>query len=132
MDARVRSSIEKHLHFQGFKKQPEKVDFFVNYSVTTQDKVDFDSYNTYAGVGPRWGWHGGYGYGGMNIGVSSQNVARTYQKGTIVIDIIDAKSNKLIWRGLGSKKLPSTSSAENMDELIDLVVYSVLAYFPPK
>ncbi len=133
MDARIKGAIDKQLALQGFNKQSPQSDFIVNYSVTTQDKVDFDTYNTYSGFGPGWGWHGSYGHRGMNIGMSStQTVAKTYQKGTLVIDIINSKNNKLIWRGLGSKKLPSTSSAEQMDELISLVVNSILAHFPPK
>lgn len=131
MAVRIKSAIDKQLNFKGFKKQSTNVDFFVNYGVLTQDKVDFDSYNTYSGYGPGWGWHGGYGYGRINLGVSTQTM-KTYQKGTLVIDIIDAKSNKLIWRGLGSKKLPSTSDAQKMDELIDLIALNILAHFPPK
>jgi hypothetical protein len=52
--------------------------------------------------------HMGYGYGGsyyrrgggMNMGMTTSTSREiTYDKGTLVIDIWDAKSEKLVWRG---------------------------------
>ncbi len=45
-----------------------------------------------------WGWGGGFGWGiGMNRTWSSN-----YNEGAIIIDLIDSKTNKLVWQGIGS------------------------------
>jgi len=131
MDARIRNTINQQLALQGYKKVAENADLQLNYSVLTQDKTDIRTYNTYSGYPSRWGWRGGYGYRGMGMG-SSDTVIKTYQSGTLVIDFVDPASNKLVWRGLGSERLPEEKTSEIMDSLVKKVVESVLNKFPPK
>jgi hypothetical protein len=50
--------------------------------------------NTGYGYGPGWGWGGG----GMGMG-SSTTTVRTYEEGTIIVDIYRADDKQLVWRG---------------------------------
>jgi len=137
MYSRITNTINKQLSFQGYSKIDTTPDFFINFDVLTEDKVDVRNYNTYGGYPAGWGWGAGYGhrgyggYGGVYGGYSETTV-KEYKKGTLIIDIIDPTTNQLIWRGLGSKRLPSTSNPEKMDELVFDVVESILKNFPPK
>jgi hypothetical protein len=48
-----------------------------------------------------WGMYGGGyrgGYRGGYVGTTTTTV-RSYQTGTLVVDVWDAKSEKLVWRG---------------------------------
>ena len=56
------------------------------------------------GYGPGWGWDpywggaygAGWGMGGMG---SSTTRVTTYTKGTLIIDVYDAKQKQIVWRG---------------------------------
>ena len=49
--------------------------------------------------GPGWGWDPYWeGYGGIGGG-SSVTTAHTYETGTLIIDIWDAKTNQATFRG---------------------------------
>lgn len=130
MDARIRNSISNQLTVQGFRSDENNSDFLVNYHVITQDKVDIDVYNTYGGYGPSWRWYGGYGYRGMP-GYARVDT-REYTQGTLIIDVIDPTTIQLIWRGMGSKKLPTSLDPDKADALVNEVVASILANFPPE
>ncbi len=135
MDRRIRGSIEQGLVGKGFNTVTSTPDFYVNYSVTTEDKIDVDTYNTYAGYAPGWGWRGGFGYRGMYIGmdmVTTDVDVDQYKEGTLILDIIDPTSGQLIWRGLASKRLPSSTNPEKMNELVNKVVTELLKNFPPE
>jgi hypothetical protein len=54
-----------------------------------------------------------------------------YEEGTLVIDIIDTKSENIAWRGVASGILRDYESTTGMHREIDTVVTRVLAKFPP-
>jgi hypothetical protein len=58
-----------------------------------------------------------------------------YREGTLLIDIIDSTTDKLIWRGTANKRIPKEKglSQEKRQKLIKRAVNAsaVLADFPP-
>jgi hypothetical protein len=60
---------------------------------STQQKHDLNTF--YTGMGGGWGWRG---FGGMGM-ASSTTTASTYTVGTLLVDIYDAKTKQLVWRG---------------------------------
>ena len=74
----------------------ENPDVYVTYHTNEKEEMQLhtDTFGYGAGAGMRW--HGGYG-GAM--GASSTTRTYTYTKGTLIVDIWDAKSEKLVWRG---------------------------------
>ena len=79
----------------------------------------------YDGFGGGWGWRrfGGGGFG------DATTTTETYEVGTLVIDLFDTKTKKLIWRGSASDTL-SNSSNKNIKEL-DNGVEKMFKKFPP-
>ena len=64
-DNRIRKNVGKQMEDKGFiLTQFGPVDFLVNYSVITEERVDIRSYNNYGGYAPGWGYgmHAGRGY----------------------------------------------------------------------
>ena len=55
-----------------------------------------------------------------------------YKEGTIVIEIVDFKSNQLIWQGAAVGALTGLSSPEDADEVVPKAVRDILSKFPPK
>ncbi|SGY82494.1 Putative uncharacterized protein [Moritella viscosa] len=131
MDVRITKAIDKRLVVQGFSFSTAP-DFYVNYSITSEKKTNIRTYNNYSGYGPSWGWGIGYGHRGMSLSAHTETRVDEYQQGSLVIDVIDPTSLELIWRGIGSKRLPESTDAAEMDKLVAEVVKNILSKYPPK
>ena len=98
-------------------------DFLVTYYPIVQNR------KVRTTVRSGWGWgyrpfHGG-------VGVSSSQV-RNYKEGTIVIEIVDFKSNQMIWQGAANGALTGLDNPEDANEVVSRAVRDILAKFPPK
>ncbi len=64
----------------------------------------------YDGFGGGWRWGGGFG--------GTTTTVNTYQVGTVVVDLFDANTKKLIWRGSSSDTLSDKSdkTIKNLDK----------------
>jgi Domain of unknown function (DUF4136) len=82
----------------------------------------------YDGFGGGWGWRrfGGGGLGGFG---DATTTTETYKIGTLVVDLFDAKTKNLIWRGSASDTL-SDKSEKNIKNL-DKGVQKMFDHFPP-
>jgi hypothetical protein len=54
-----------------------------------------------------------------------------YEKGTLVIDIVDTKNRELSWQGLGPKTLGNKTGEKKL-QVVDDIVRRILANFPPQ
>lgn len=103
LDAHIRKSIESQLSSSGLTEVRSNPDVLVTYygSTKTETRLQSDSYGygwgTYGGIG--WGYYG-YGPGYRPVPpVSTTTRVVEYERGTLVVDIVDASSNELVWRG---------------------------------
>jgi Domain of unknown function (DUF4136) len=80
----------------------------------------------YDGFGGGWGWRRGGGFGGFGDATTSTD---TYKVGTLVVDMFDAHTKKLVWRGSASDTL-SDKSDKNIKNL-DKGVQKMFDHFPP-
>lgn len=117
---RILRAIEENLSIKGMSKS-ETPDILV--SIFTKERERVDVYSNNYGYG--WGWspwyYGGY-YGGSSVSRSTE--------GTLYIDLIDAKTNNLVWQGVGNADL-ATSSMEKKEKRINEIVTKILAAYPP-
>ena len=65
------------------------------------------------------------------MGVSSYTTydVQNYKDGSLIIDIIDAKTQKLIWEGVGNKEIDSP--AKDPEKAINEAVATIMSNFPP-
>lgn len=110
--------LEETMVAKGFVKTTNKPDLFVVYHVTTAKKT---SVSTYTGGYYGWGYHG-WGVGYTDVRVDQ------YTEGTLIIDLVDADEEELVWRGWATGTL---EDRPNYDRLRD-VVKGMLAEFPPR
>ncbi|NTV19643.1 MAG: DUF4136 domain-containing protein, partial [Bacteroidales bacterium] len=54
-----------------------------------------------------------------------------YEEGTLIIDIIDAKSDEIAWSGVARGILKNYDTSMQMQRDIDEVVTKIMAQFPP-
>ena len=88
---------------------------------TTQSRQTLNTF--YDGFGGGWRWRGFGGFG------ESTTTADTYKVGTLVVDLFDANTKALIWRGSSSDTL-SDKSDKNIKNL-DKGVQKMFDHFPP-
>ncbi|WP_313114234.1 DUF4136 domain-containing protein [Aequorivita sediminis] len=117
---RILRAIDANLSAKGMSKS-EAPDLLV--SIFTKERERVDVYNNNFGMGWGWSpWYYGTYYGG-------NSVSRTTE-GTLFIDLIDAKTNNLVWQGMGNADLV-TSNMEKKEERIREIVAKILAEYPP-
>ncbi len=118
VEKRIVAAIDENLASKGYTKQATgPTDFVVHFVVTTQEKVDFNTY--YSG----WGYYGWYG--------SSQVVADQYTEGTLVIDVFDSGTKGLAWRGTATGTIDPGATAEQRNLRIQDAVAGIFQRFPP-
>jgi Domain of unknown function (DUF4136) len=121
LDKRVRRAVERELLARGYRKaEDETPDFELQYHVILKDRTKIRSYPS-----GRFGYYSyPYGYEGGIGGVSSYD----YQEGTLILDVIDAHTQQIAWRGwaVGINREGYYSDAK-----VDDVVKRVLERFPP-
>jgi len=130
VDQRVRDAIETQMGAKGFRKVDSgDPSFRVGYHLILDDRVDYQTVNTYYGGG--WGYRGVYGrYGGPGYG-ASQTYANEYTMGTIIIDFFDVASKELVWRGSGEGKVHESTTPQERQQRAGEAVRMILDQFPP-
>ncbi|MCX6219039.1 DUF4136 domain-containing protein [Spirosoma sp.] len=97
----VESTMAEVLQQKGLTETTTKPDLIVGYHFFVEDKTrnvatPSPYYGPYMGWG-RWGY-GGWGPGWWGWG-GQQYQQQQYQAGTLVVDMVDARTRKLVWRG---------------------------------
>lgn len=104
-----------------------KPDFVVSYHVVIEEKIDPRSYNDLYG----FGYYGrGYRYPSPFLYGAGTGV-QVYNQGSLIIDIVDAKTEKPIWRGVSEKRLSRGMAPQQQREVLSRAVIEVIAQFPP-
>jgi hypothetical protein len=106
MHSLIKNTLEAELATSGLTQVESNPDVWVNYhaSTTTEVQLRSDSYGYGFGGYGMGGW-GYYGMGSLGT-VSTTTRAVEYQRGVLVVDIWDAASKELVWRGEVSDTLP--------------------------
>ena len=119
----VRAAVDRELAARSLTPdQSGRPDLFVIAHGMAQDRIEVTSYGyAYAPVyyGP---------YGPVMMGPAGVDV-RQYRDGTLLLDLVDAKTSQLVWRGTASDTVSSTSEVQGV---VNNAVKTILAEYPPK
>ena len=121
--SRIKQAVNAVLAARGWTPVISGGDVAVMAMDMTQNHQTLNTF--YNGFGGGWRWGGGFG-GGFG---DSQTSVETYKVGTLVVDLFDAHTKKLIWRGSASDTL-SDKSDKNIKNL-DKGVQKMFDHFPP-
>ena len=115
------SAIQYYLTRDGAKEVTENPDVYVTYHASSKTDVSVSTrlYGYAYPIG--WmpgGYYGMYGYSAVGIGVGVVSNTAVYQRGTLVVDVWDANSKELIWRGMATK-IDVTQEARTMYKRIN-------------
>ena len=122
-DARIKSAVDAQLAAKGWTQVASGGDVAVVAIKTSQTQRSLQTF--YDGFGGGWGWRrfGGGGFG------EATTTEQDYKEGTLVIDLYDAKTKQLIWRGSAEDML--SSKAEKNEKNLEKGVAKMFKKFPP-
>jgi hypothetical protein len=116
---RIKEAVDTALSAKGWTQVPSGGSVAIVAIEMTKNQQTLNTF--YNGFGGGWRWGGGFG--------GSTTTVDNYRIGTLVVDLFDANSKKLIWRGSSSDTL-SSKSDKNIKEL-DKGVEKMFDHFPP-
>jgi Domain of unknown function (DUF4136) len=120
-EERIREAVDRELQAKGWQQVPSSGDVTVTAVAGRKNKTEYNTF--YDGLGPGWGWRG-WGEGMATTTVENIPV------GTLVIDIYDTASKRLVWRGLAHDQL--SDKPEKNTQKLQKAVEKMFDKFPPR
>ena len=111
---RVQGAVSRELVNKGLRENDRKPDVYLSYIFSAQERSDVEP--------GWWGWHRGW--------YSPGDVYR-YTEGTLRVDMVDAKTNQLVWRAYGTNTGNDPVDVQSQKK-IDKLVSSAFKNFPPE
>ena len=111
-DHRITSAVENELGIKGYWLNEEEPDLYLVYYASAKEEVDL----------------GGAGYRQTWTSPGTIKVDK-YLAGTLVLDILDAKKGRLLWRGIARGTVSPTPRKNQT--IIHKAVTKLLEGFPP-
>jgi len=125
VESRLTIALDRDLQDRYLHPTDNNPDLIIAVVESNQDKQEYATfYDGLSGLSWQRGWGGG---GFLPSAATVQDIA----PGTLVLDIWDRKTQKLVWRGAITEPASVTSDKE-ADQKLDKAVGQLLAQFPPK
>jgi hypothetical protein len=118
---RIKSSVNASLAAKGWMLVDSGGDISVVAMEITHNQQTLNTF--YDGFGGGWRWRG---FGSLG---EATTTTETYRVGTLVVDLFDAKTKGLVWRGSSTDTLSNNSNKniKNMDKDVE----KMFKDFPP-
>lgn len=117
VDQQIKDAVNSQLSAKGLTMTTsDKADLHVAYQIAMQQQKQWNAY----GMGGRWG-------GGMASAQSS-----TIDIGTLVFDMYDPSTKRLVWTGRATKTVDPGSNQEKNQKNLDKSIAKLLKNYPPK
>jgi len=121
----VLEDVQQGIEKKGWQQAPEgAADAEVLIHGATQQKHNLNTF--YSGMGGGWGWRG---FGGMGMATSTTTTSE-YTEGTLVVDIYDAHTKQLVWRGTATDEIKSKQ--EKREKQMEKASEKLFKKFPPE
>jgi hypothetical protein len=114
VDDRVRAAFDREMKLRGFRRvDRERPDFLLTYYAAVEEPIDARAV-AYAAGGP------------LSV-KSAANEQGVYVQGMLLVDALDPRTGKLVWRGVGKDVFEPQQTPEDRRARIDDAVASVVA-----
>jgi hypothetical protein len=118
---RIMNSVRSEMIKKGYIEDNYNPDLMINVVSLLKDKKSISA--SYNGMyGPYGFWPGGNGNATIR--------ASDYKDGSIMVHVVDVKTNKLLWEGIGNAEM--TKQPKNPDEAINNAVAKIMNEFPQR
>lgn len=122
---RILRSIQHEMEKKGFLKSTIRPDLIVHAVTVVKNKRSFSVNSSAAGYAR---FYGPRGFWGAPANGHATVRPEDYKEGTLVIDVIDRKTNKLVWTGIASAEIHK--QPKNPDKAVASAIAKVLTAFP--
>ncbi len=101
---RIVDAVKNEMAARGYTYSESSPDVSVSIYIILDKKEQTTAYSTYMGGYGYYAGFGYYGYGpGFGMGTTHTTYdTETYTVGTLIIDVFDNSTKKLIWQGIGN------------------------------
>jgi hypothetical protein len=120
----VPSAVDAALAGKGYQRVEANPDFRIGWHAGVGDRLDVNEINSY------YGYNWGRWFPGGGVAYSSGYISE-YAEGTLIIDVVDVKSNDLVWRGRSGTALKKLKTDADLQKAVAQAVTRILAEFPP-
>jgi hypothetical protein len=121
LDKRIVASIESQLAARALTRSDENPDVYVLYHVVLGTQKSLT------------GFGGGSGPFGLPGGLDTFDARlNDIPVGALVIDLTNAATRELVWRGVGMNEIDLNAKPDKRDAAIDKAVEKILKNYPPK
>jgi len=115
----IRSLVDAQLVAKGLEREPDNPDLLVMHHGGSENRIDVGGFG-YAYGGSYSGWQG------AGIGIYS------YHGGTLIVDLVDARTGQLAWRGSAQGTLVSGTTRQAKKVIVEAIEKLFEAYPPEK
>jgi hypothetical protein len=122
---RVHRAVNEQLEARGLSAAANEAEanLLVTYHIGEEEKLDVNTFHSSFGYYPCWRcWGPGY---------DSDMWVSQYTQGKLIVDLVDAKTRQLVWRGIASRRVPQFDSPQERDKYIRESVAAIFKKFPP-
>jgi hypothetical protein len=107
---RIHRAVEREMNLKGYPMvDAPGADFWVKHYAVQEQRIRVDP---------------GYDWGHDDVS--------SYAAGTIIIDVVNPKDKRMVWRGTASDVIDPDLSPDEREKRIQEAVHEILAKFPPK
>ncbi|MFZ6014339.1 MAG: DUF4136 domain-containing protein [Bacteroidota bacterium] len=114
-DKRIKAAVSEQLTSRGYTRSELNPDLVIHYHIIVDDQsiVTTEPYGYF--YGPYW--------------TRMRTNVYSYREGTLIIDVMDPKTNNLLWRGWATADL-TTITPDQTEEIINRAVAKIFRQFP--
>jgi hypothetical protein len=112
---RIMRAVDAQLTARGFSKVGANPDVLVAYHSSFDKNLQINAF----GSGPRIGLR------------SATATVEEIVVGTLAVDVMDAQTHNIVWRGIASKELDAKASPEKKEKGIDKAAEKIFKNYPP-
>lgn len=119
---RVAGALTSALEARGFKGVPDGGDLsvYLHFQAGKETQLNTTGYGYGGWGGWRWG-------GGMQT-----TTVQEIPTGTLVVDLVDGKTNGAVWRGIAKDEISTSATPEERNRKVADVFAALFENFPPK
>lgn len=115
-DKRIKTAVQQELTNRGYRLVYEQPELSIHYHIIIEDREVIANEPHGFHYGPYW--------------LRMHSHAYEYREGTLIIDLMDTRTNQLVWRGWAVAALDEDYTPDKIDQLIRTAVAEIFKKFP--
>ncbi|ELA8173021.1 DUF4136 domain-containing protein [Vibrio alginolyticus] len=117
---RIEQGLAEQLEGKGLIKVNSGGDLYVHHDIVEESELVSSGSSV------------SFGYGWNSFGVITSSPERYKERkyGKLVVELVDAKANQVVWKGVSSRKLSESMSSEKRESLIQEEIAKMFESYP--